>query len=179
MNFERNGKAKESMGIGLTPEAVEIQSLFADLSLQRIQKNGGVETREYTLKKRWFIPTERVLPVMNMKKVSAWKLRFLFKAKSLEPDFLESFWTFAAPWICIRNRNRRIKKARAYAEVNLNNMMITTHNDRGYNRSSLIFSLITEDMEKVQKMKVSNKRIERVIYKNKIYKINPSSLILE
>lgn len=178
MNFERNGKAKESMGIGLTGEALEISSVQGDLSLMWEDKEGRRKHRGYKLKKRWYVPIPRVISLMNMEKVPMWKLRLAFKAHSLEPDFLETFWEFVTPWICIRNRNRKIRRCKKYAEVDLNDMNIKKYNEYDTNRSYLSFIVISEELEKIQKIKDSEKPLYKVIYKEKIYDIKPNSKTL-
>ena len=179
MNFERNGKAKESMGIGLSGEALEISDIKGDLSLHWDTPKGNYRSREYKLKKRWFIPLRWVIvSVMNLEKAPIWRLKLLFKAKSGEADFLETFWTFATPWLCILGRNNKIKKKKRYAEVDLHDMSVKKYNDQNSNRSILTFFLVTEDMEKLQKIKDSGKPLEKVIYQEKIYNINPNSKTL-
>lgn len=176
MNFERNGKAKESMGIGLTGEALEIYSVKGELDIQWARKNGGHRSREYKLKKRWFIPLKWIIEsVMTVESVSVWKMRLLFKAKSQENDWMETFWQFVVPWICISRRTKKMQKSQEYAEIDLNNMRVKTHNDRGDNRSKISFTVVSSDMEKLSKIQEMDKPLKRVIYKDKIYEINPES----
>ena len=180
INFERKGKAKEAMGIGLTGEALEISNIRGDLSLQWSKPTGAYQSREYKLKKRWFIPLQWVIvPLMNSEKASLWRLKLLFRAKTTENEFFEAPGLFLFPWLCMWIRNRKIKNKKRYAEVDLHDMSVKKYNDSNSNRSMLTFFLVTEDMEKLKKIKDSGKTLEKVIYREKIYNINPNAKTLK
>jgi hypothetical protein len=174
MKFERNGNAKETMGIGLSGDAIEISSIVGNLLNGWTKKNGHYETREYRLKKRWFIPLPFALAITKMEKPPLWKLKLIFKAKTKENDSFETFWQFVTPWICIWGRVRKSRRKRKYAEVDLKEMRVKEYNNTGAHSSDLSFKIISEDFEKIEKIKNNERNsIRNVIYKEKIYEINP------
>jgi len=175
MNFERNQSPKEVMGVGLESSSITISKVTGDIQLHW-SKNKKRLDESYSLKKRWWVPLRWVLPLLNMEEVPIEKLRLLFRASGDFSDILEKFWPGTFPWFFIRKRNRRIKKNKPYVKVDIGGYwQVKKYSDNNENTAYLNFSIISEDLEKMEKIKESRDNdkggLKGVIYKGQIYEI--------
>ena len=177
MNFERGKNPKEALDIGIEKDSVSVTDIRGKMTIRWIE-DGNTRRMDVIFKKRWYIPMEKAISLLNEEEISLIKMRMYFKGYNGDHTDIElsrnreSFWIWNKATSALR-KSKKSKKPYAIVEMTGSSYYdLKGAINEEYTEAYISFVIFSEDINKVQSaMGDRGNGVKGVVYKGKVYPV--------